>query len=91
MQKYTSFRIHRDTYAKLRKLRNKLKADSIDEVINHLLKVESIHSRKTPECGCVSRSSPMRETHQQVWTARHIQQADVESDRHRVDVRARGR
>jgi hypothetical protein len=34
---YTSFRIKRETYRKLRKLRDKLKLKSIDELIIKLL------------------------------------------------------
>jgi hypothetical protein len=40
MQKYVSFRIHKNTYVKLRKQRDKQKLKSIDELINQLLKVE---------------------------------------------------
>jgi hypothetical protein len=38
---YTSFRIKRETYAKLRKLRDKLKLKSIDELIIKLLSHET--------------------------------------------------
>jgi len=47
MQKYVSFRIHKDTYTKLRKLRNKQKLKSIDELINQLLKVEDQSTKQT--------------------------------------------
>jgi hypothetical protein len=38
---YTSFRVKRETYQKLRKLRNKLKLKSIDEVITILMDDET--------------------------------------------------
>jgi hypothetical protein len=38
---YTSFRIKRETYTKLRKLRNKLKLKSIDELINLIIKQQT--------------------------------------------------
>jgi hypothetical protein len=34
---YTNFRVRRETYQKLRKLRNKLKVESVDKAINFLL------------------------------------------------------
>lgn len=34
---YVSFRIHKDTHKELRKLRTKLKADSMDALINYLV------------------------------------------------------
>ena len=38
---YTSFRIKRETYLKLRKLRDKRKLKSIDDLINQLLTIKT--------------------------------------------------
>lgn len=36
---YTNFRIHKDTHKELRKIRTKLKADSMDNVIKFLIQI----------------------------------------------------
>ena len=45
---YTSFRVKRETYKKLRKLRDKQKLKSIDEVINLIIKEQTNVRQSNP-------------------------------------------